>query len=308
VIGSFRLASAPRAAPDAGERTTKWTDPTGAFGCDQPVGWVLRGGLATYDNQPVVSLQGTAIDGADAWFAWHQPVRPTFRELTEAMRRLGFRDGDPYYAYDGIDPRMVMTRNSGEVLVSKCLIPEGLLPVGAATRAIDEVGVEGLQIIGQPEERTSLVTLAGSATQADSRGWCLVSQAPLGQSRDGWFWEAAVLAFGGKSGRWAEAARALYGVVRSAAVEAKADGGTRAAVEPLIARARAATGAAAWNQLVGDAAFRPALGAEPSGEGGARVYAVPEGVAEAWQSLARTGLPSYNGNPPAAATAGADGH
>jgi hypothetical protein len=301
-IASFSAEVDVSATAAALERTVGWTDPTGLLGCNAPSGWTLPAGLKTYDGRPAISLEGWTSYGAAGWFEWRQPVRPIFRELTDAMRRLGFRDGDPYYAYDGVDPRMVLTRGSAGDLAARYLLPEGLAPRSGKLAVVSEAAAPGVSLIGRAGEETALVALAAEPGEGDARGWCLVSQAPLGEARDGRFWEAAALSFGGRPGRWAEAARALEQTIRSATVALAAAQGTRATLDPLLAQARGAVNSPAWRRLVGESPLTPA----PTGGGGAggerQRLTVPPALAAAWRALASGPPPSYNGGPRA------DGH
>jgi len=272
VLASFQADLPDPRTPAAATGGTERRDLGGPLVLAQPDGWTLLGGPAAYDRKPVIAIEGRATDGTNGWFVWQQPVRPMFRELTDAMRRLGFRDGDPYYAYDGIDPRMVLPRGPAADLVTRRLLPEALRGTGdgPATR---EDPVSGLALLGRGGEQTSLVETAG--------GWFVVSQAPIGEEREGRFWEAACLGFGGTPGHRAEAARALERVVRSATVPASADAATRAGLEALIAVTRAALDSTTWRELIGG----PALPALPTGKGAGaerRHYAVSAPVIEAW--------------------------
>jgi hypothetical protein len=289
VIGSFRLDSAASAGA-VGEAASRWTDATNGLSCEQPGGWRLRGGLTTYDGKPAIALQGSAAAG-DAWFAWAQPLRPVFRELTAAMRRLGFRDGDSYYAYDGMDPRMVMTRGSAADLVTTFLLPERLGAIGPAATVVGEAPLEALSLIGGADDRTSLVTLAVGPDAAAGRGWCIISQAAVGESPDGWFWEAACLAFGGAPGHGAAAAQALRDAIRSAAVGPGATPEGRAVLEPFLARATAAVAGPTWRELVGSAAYTPELASAPDPTSHRATFTVPPEMAEAWRRLARGEVP-----------------
>jgi len=280
VLASFRADLADPRTPAAPSDVTEWRDTGGSLVLAQPDGWVLRGGVETYDGKPVIALEGRTADGNTGWFVWRQPVRPIFRELTDAMRRLGFRDGDPYYAYDGIDPRMVLMRGSAADLVARRLLPEVLRGTGDGPATGREEPLPGVGLLGRAGEQTALVETAGD--------WFIVSQAAIGEERDGRFWEAAGLGFGGAAGRRADAAQALERVIRSATVPASADAAARADLEALIATTRAALDAPAWHELVGG----PALPALPAGEpssGERRRYAASAPVIEAWRALASAG-------------------
>jgi hypothetical protein len=278
-LASFHAELPDPPTPAVVDRGTTRRDLGGPLVLTPPDGWTLRGGQQTYDGKPVIAVEGRAADGSGGWFVWRQPVRPIFRELTEAMRRLGFRDGDPYYAYDGVDPRMVLSKGSASDLVAQRLLPEGLRGTGDAAPGHEEA-LAGVRLLGRAGEEVWLVETAGR--------WFIVSQASIGEERDGRFWEAACIGFGGTPGRQAEAARALQQVVRSATVSGSGDAPTRGGLEALIAVARTTVDSTAWTALVGGPAL-PALPVRESGATVRRRYAVPAPVIETLTTLASRG-------------------
>ena len=159
IAGSFQTRFA---TPDVTEPVTggvEWTDASRALKCLAPVGWRLSGGVQPFDKVATIQIKATRDDGR-AWFVWAQPVRPMLRELTEAMHRLGFRNGDPYYAYDGTDARMVMTRGTPADLLAAYLLPDKIVPMpeGSAPGASTDLGNTGL--LGHAGEQSALVEVA----------------------------------------------------------------------------------------------------------------------------------------------------
>jgi len=289
MLASF--SAEPGASPSSRPRgTTQWSDAESLFECRVPAGWALRGHVVRYDGRPALALDGRAADNG-AWFLWRQPLRPIFRDLTEAMRGLGFRDGDPYYAYDGVDPRMVLTRGATRDLVARHLLPAGAVADPLAT---EEEPLDALRLLGHPHETTSLVSVGYGAGPDATAGWLIVSRAPVGESRESWFWEAAALGFGGAPGRASAAARALEAVVRSVSIGPRADAATRSTLSALLAQGRVALDAPGWRALVGPSDLAPVLGG-PKIDGPVRAArgASPETVT-AWRALASDPRGPYN--------------
>jgi len=288
IVASFRPQFTVLPATLPGE-SLDWTDPSGKLQCDVPEGWLVRGGVSTYDNRPWVSLRGSSVPGPRAWFAWSQPLRPIFRDLTPAMERLGFRDGDPYYSYQGSDRRAVLRMGPATDFVMRYLLPKGLLPLAAASAAVSETEVSGLPLLATPGEKARLVDLRAEGETELDFGSCLVSQAATEPSQPGGFWEAAVLAFGGAAGQRAAAGQALRAAMRSAHVAEKGPGETdeKAELGKLLHVGAHAAGAALWEALLGDVAFAPALDTQGPGPTGEIVFRAPASAAGMWYDIAR---------------------
>jgi hypothetical protein len=278
--GWFGLSPSTQASPPA----VGWRDPSAVLVSAAREGWTLRGGAVMYDQQPAVALRGSTDSGA--WFAWLQPLRPVFRELTPAMRALGFHDGDPYYAYDGVDPRVVLERGPADSLLSRYLLPQRLLPTDAPLAVGAAASVDDLRLLDDPAQTTQLVPLA----RPGERGWCLLAQGATPGARGDHFWEAALLGFGGPVGEELRAARALQHVVQTATVGDTAAPETRAVLGPILATAQEALRSAAWSGVAGEVSYVPLLG---RWDGLAPVSA-PPWTAEAWGALARGQLQVYN--------------
>lgn len=285
IVASFR-ARFGGSVEQPGFTEASWTDPSGVLQCKPPEGWRLDGGVLTYDKAPAISLQGTRVGGSPAWFVWSQPIRPIFRDLTDAMRGLGFRDGDPYYAYDGVDRRMVLTRGAPSDVVERYLLAEKLLP-GTSPRIVGEdTGGAGLNLLGPGDERSAVVSLIDSSGLRLEQAWCAVSQRTTEPSRGGWFWEAACLGFGGSPGEGLTAARALAATIRSARIGPEGDSAVTAPLQALIAQSTVVQTSLPWQHLLGQAAAVPAhLVAEGAPEG-RQAYSVPDVASELWRNVA----------------------
>jgi hypothetical protein len=286
IIASFR-ARCDREVVEAGITPgNHWVDPSGALECTLPEGWEAEGGVLTYDGAPAISIRGRQVGGSRAWFTWLQPIRPVFRDLTESMRGLGFRDGDPYYAYDGVDRRMVMTRGAPAELVARYLLPTGLVLTESAKALGREESGDSLGLLGSGDERSAVVSIIdGSGTDAQ-QAWCAVSQRTTEPSRGGWFWEAACLAFGGCPGEGRLAARALEASVESAHVSEDCEGERAGRLRSLVQQAEMARSSTLWKRLVGGAAILPAGLADEGRQSGGDIGAVPEAASELWAGVA----------------------
>lgn len=263
----------------------EWRDPSGGLLCEHQSGWHLEGGVSAYDNAPVISLIGKTTEGSEAWFAWHQPVRPVFRELTDAMRRLGFRDGDEYYAYDGIDPRMVLKRAMNGPTLIDLLLPVGTL---RARRLTSSRPVAAVGMLARADEKTELLEFSEDRGPADGCAWVLVSHAGVGDRAESGFWEAASLAFGGVPGRCWEAAEAMMLTMRSASVPSDAAVHSQGALHELLERSKGALESPVWRELVGSGRWLPVL-PEIRGRLRRERCTVPHSVIESWRSLASAG-------------------
>ncbi|MBM3501258.1 MAG: hypothetical protein FJX74_21615 [Armatimonadetes bacterium] len=289
VIASFSTQVVPPSQVAPTSPAAGWRDGAGLIACRPPAGWVLRGGVERYDNRPVIRIHGET-EARDAWFVWRQPVRPIFRDLTEAMQGLGFREGDPYYAYDGVDPRMVLTRGSArEPAVRYLLPPELAADPGPAAIAQERLG--NLALLGRAREETALMGFALGEDLAAGTAWVVVSCAPVGDANDGWFWEAAGFGVGGRPGHAAKAARALEAVVRSTVADPRAEADTRSDLSLLLDRSQTALGSPTWRGLVGESAVGP--GVDRLSPDGARLVPPASAVA-AWRALASAAPASYN--------------
>jgi len=287
VVASFQSQFPAAAVGPAGEGLP-WTDASGKMQCTVPEGWLIRGGVSTYDNRPWVSLQGSSMSGPRAWFAWSQPLRPVFRDLTPAMERLGFRDGDPYYSYQGSDRRTVLRRGSATDFLTRYLLPKGLLPLPATSVPVSEMEVGGLPLLATPGEKTRLVDLRIEGESGLDFGSCVVSQAVVEPSQPGGFWEAAVLAFAGAAGQRAAAGQALLAAMRSSHIAEKGAGEAdeKAELAKLLQVGVKVAGAASWEALLGDVAFAPALDTQGPGPTGGVVFCAPASAAGMWYDVA----------------------
>ena len=289
VVASFsaRVDGSEVARP--AESGTPWTDSSGRLECAPPQNWRLEGGVSTYDGAPVVNIGGTRTAGPRAWFAWRQPIRPIFRDLTPAMRGLGFRDGDPYYAYDGADRRMVMTRGGPADLVQRYLLPQNLVPGKSLEILGEEEAPEALGILEPGEEISAIVSLTHAAGTRPEQAWCIVSQRTTQPSRGGWFWEAACLCFGGTWGEGLGAGRALQATIRSARTTGNGGAQADAQVQALLDRASAACRAPLWRELMGDAVVVPVLGEGVAAATAEATYVAPEAATRLWTDVAEGG-------------------
>jgi len=288
VVASFSARVDGSGVARPAESGAPWTDSSGRLECAPPPDWRLEGGVSTYDGAPAVNIGGTRTSGPRAWFAWRQPIRPIFRDLTSAMRGLGFRDGDPYYAYDGVDRRMVMTRGGPADLVRRYLLPHSLLPGNSLEILGEEEAPEALGILGPGEETSAVVSLTHARGTVPEQAWCIVSQRTTQPSRGGWFWEAACLCFGGTWGEGSGAGRALQATIQSARATA---GGAQAdaQVQALLDRASAACRAPLWQELVGNAVVWPVLGEGVGAAPIAATYVAPEAATRLWRDVAEGG-------------------
>ena len=276
LLASLEGVFAGTATPAREERTSTWADESQALACAPPEGWRLEGGVKTYDGVPAIDLRGTSEGG---WFTWSHPVRPLFRELSEPMRRLGFRDGDPYYAYEGDDPRLVMTRSAPADLLGRYFLPEGLLPMPAEAATGPGTPIVDPRLLGHADEDAAVVEVRTGRGTNELLGWCVLSQGTIRAERNGRFWEAACLAFGGRPGSLVRAGEALRATIRSTGIsEARAPG--------LATHVRAAAQACAapfWGDVLGDAPL-----ALCTIQGGPQdpVRTLPGSMSEAWTAVA----------------------
>ncbi len=286
IIASFRARFGGGNAEHPPAAETSWTDPSGVLEATPPEGWRLDGSVLTYDKAPAISLRGVRVDGPPAWFVWLQPIRPIFRDLTDAMHGLGFRDGDPYYAYDGVDRRMVLTRGTPSEVVGRYLVAEGLLPARSLRIVGREEGGAGLSILGSGDEGSALVSLIDSSGPQVEQAWCAVSQRTTQPSRGGWFWEAACLCFGGAAGEGLTAAHALEATIGSARVRPEGEDAIAAQLRALLARSAEVQASEPWQGLLGKAVVAPARLVAADAQGGGGAYSVPVAASELWRNVA----------------------
>jgi len=286
IIASFQ-AQFP-AAPLPAQTTVPWTDPLRRLVIPAPEGWLLRGGVSTYDKQPCLSLQAASTADPRTWFTWLQPVRPIFHDLTPAMERLGFRAGDAYYSYEGADPRTILRRGSASEFLTKYLLPQGMVPFPPDDTALVEQSVRDMALLNSPNEKVVRLDLRTESGAGRQFGACFISQAVLGDPPAGGFWEAACLAFGGPEGLRSLAGRAWRSAVTSVRVaqEGSASPAEKADLTRLLNTANKAASAGLWDPLLGDVAFRPALAGRESAPATGATYSVPASATALWRDIA----------------------
>jgi hypothetical protein len=113
IVGCLLSAMSAVAAHASASEWTSFRDPTeAAFTIDVPSGWQVSGGLKRRSvNQPHPVLAVASPDGLTR-IVFGDPNAIAYGELTDSMRALGFREGQPYTPRG--EPEIIRNFRTGE--------------------------------------------------------------------------------------------------------------------------------------------------------------------------------------------------
>lgn len=203
-----------------------WSDPGGALAGDGQAGWLTRGSLRMYNGVPAIDVEGRhLLTGARFW--WRQPEVPAYKDLTDALAQVGWREGAQFPPDRGMQPLVLRKRPSVSDLARSLANSEG-----ARAQSIASSPVAGNLLVGGEGVRAELVAegMEGALLGA-------VASAPRELGADTWL--AGSMGYLAPTGSGAQAGDALRRAVLSVRLQNDWQGSAedRAAVQGRLAGA-----------------------------------------------------------------------
>ncbi|NPV45848.1 MAG: hypothetical protein HPY69_02720 [Armatimonadetes bacterium] len=190
-----------------------WVDPDQqALQVPAPPGWKLRGKLQAAHGLAVLNLEGLSADQS-LRVGWYQPVLPLYRELTQVLANLGWREGDRYQEAGETAPLRVMPRLTPKEYLTRVWLAAG--PRAMQQPQLDMVQASQ-EVAAMVAEGEGLVVWARDAAPAGRQRLCLVATGlPPGQNSAG-IWQASVMECEAPEGQLAQAVEVLRSMVEGA--------------------------------------------------------------------------------------------
>ncbi len=138
-----------------------------------PAGWQVIGRVDASGAMPVISIYASR-DGLAAW--WRQPLVPVYRQLTETLRAMGYREGQSAGPLRGLPAKVMHFMPAGEFLRQVVAAEqEAAVEQVAASKEVGLLaGPQGTGVIarlsrmerGQPREQWRAVATAAAGAIA----------------------------------------------------------------------------------------------------------------------------------------------
>ncbi|MBC7287861.1 MAG: hypothetical protein H5T86_07425 [Armatimonadetes bacterium] len=201
----------PRTAPTAG---VIHDAETGILTIRVPVGWVVTAHVWSLAGEVCVEVEGRHADDPLSRFWWVQPALPAYREYTNLMRALGYREWQTYTDASAGASFTVAGYRPPERYLQDVILP---------SPALELTGWELLD--ARPSDRVAallvgakgaVVHIVGYTAQSRRDGWFAVATGRVGSLPE-YVWAGAWLGAVGRPGD-TKALQALASVVQGCAV------------------------------------------------------------------------------------------
>ncbi len=203
-----------------------WQDPVkGWLRVPVPQGWRVRGQLLYANGRWGLSVDLEDTSAQRLRCVWRQPVLPLFRELTPALRNLGWQEGDRYPSNTPGDYLRLLPFMAPSEFVQRYWLSAGpyrlLEPVIEQTSCAAEL----TPLVAAPEATALRVLLRGKREGEERQRLCFVATGKAEINGETACWQAAILeadAPAGAIGALDKAQRILFEAIMGATLSPEA--------------------------------------------------------------------------------------
>lgn len=223
--------------------TEIWQDPVaGWLRISVPQGWRVRGQLISANGRWGLSLDLEDTSAQRLRCVWRQPVLPLFRELTPALRNLGWQEGDRYPTMTPGDYLRLLPFMDPLTFLQRYWLSMG--PSRLQEPAIEQSSLapEWAPLIEVPDAKAWRILLRGKREGEERQRLCVVVTGKAAIKGETACWQAAIVeaeAPIGASDALEKAQRILYKAIMGATLSPEAP----AEAHVLLAKAKAACNA-----------------------------------------------------------------
>ncbi|MCX7600139.1 MAG: hypothetical protein N2512_14925 [Armatimonadetes bacterium] len=174
------------ATPDSSGPTAGWvTDETGLLRVRVPLGWKVSVKVTGGPGLPAVAVYGSHAQEPNLRFAWVQPSMPRYRDLSQLLVALGYREWERYRDTASGEQLVVAKRRGARRFLEDVVLPDsyGGLHTWQILDAQPSSTAAGM--VGSGEGLVAHVMAAGDRGTVE--GWYSVATGtPPGQSAQTW--------------------------------------------------------------------------------------------------------------------------